>query len=157
MSEPKSPDTRNTRNPVTARQQLRALLDELLDGQDSPETSGLTGKPRALLEELRVNLGKSRVDEADAKRLLERQSGRNAEPESEQGSNRRRYSASKVWKNLCDALAEDVLKEGPPEITDAEVERIREELKSAMAGSHIARIEKRVAREQQRKKNKYLN
>jgi hypothetical protein len=61
------------------------------------------------------------------------------------------------WKNLCDALAEDTLNDNAPEISDAEVKRAREKAKDAVVESHVARIEKKLAKEAQRKKNKHIN
>lgn len=61
------------------------------------------------------------------------------------------------FKNLCDALAEDALKDNPPEMSDNEVKRVREKLKDAVTESHVSRMEKQLAKEAQRKKGKYIN
>jgi len=59
--------------------------------------------------------------------------------------------------NLCDALSEDALKDSPPEMSKEEVERIRQELKDAATGSHVANMERKLAKDKLRQKNKWRN
>jgi hypothetical protein len=76
---------------------------------------------------------------------------------SQDKKNGKLQSASRKWKNLCDALAEDALKDNAPKISDEEIKRVREKLTDAAAESHVAKMEKRLAKEQHRKTSKYIN
>jgi len=73
--------------------------------------------------------------------------------------NRKPLTDREKWNNLNKALAEDVLKdENPPEISDAEVKRVREKIEDAVEkSSHVARMEEKLAKEARRKKAKYIN
>jgi hypothetical protein len=70
---------------------------------------------------------------------------------------RKPLTGPEKWRDLCDALAEDALKDNPPELSDADVKRLREKLKDAVTENHVSSMEKKLAKEAQRKKGKYIN
>jgi hypothetical protein len=74
---------------------------------------------------------------------------------SKNPKNKKDLSPHQKWKNLCDTLADDVLKDDAPEVSDTEIKELREKLSGAAVDSHIAQMEKRLAKETQRRKNKY--
>jgi hypothetical protein len=71
MSNFDSPEDKKTGKHLTATQQLRNLLNGLLDEEGCPQKDGMAKEQRAGLEEMRRELNESRVGEMQAKFLLQ--------------------------------------------------------------------------------------
>lgn len=80
MSDSDAPDDK-TGKPLTTRQQLRNLLNALLDEEGCPEKERMTTKERERWKEMRKAVDESRIDEAAAKDFIARLRGNLAEPE----------------------------------------------------------------------------
>ena len=156
MVGPKFPIDKNPDKSPSAVQQLKTLLDGLLEDQSGPENNSLPKEQRAALEQLRRELAESKVAEARANRVLGHLATNQTELEATDTKKRKLPSSQQKWKNLCAAMAEDALKDNPPEISKAEVERVRENFKEAVADSYVARMEKSLAKKKH-PMNKYIN
>jgi hypothetical protein len=80
MSDSDTPEDKKTGKPLTARQQLRNLLNGFLDEDGCPENERMTTKERARWEEMRKAVDESRIDETQAKDFLEQLRGNLAKP-----------------------------------------------------------------------------
>jgi hypothetical protein len=72
MSEFDSPEHKKTRKPLTATQQLKNLLDGMLDEEGCPENYRMTKAERARWERMRKAADESRIDERQAREFIER-------------------------------------------------------------------------------------
>jgi hypothetical protein len=89
--------------PLTATQQLRNVLNGLLDEEGCPPEDRLTTEQRARFEEMRKTLAASRVDEGQAKDFLERLRRNLAEPapmtkEETEGVKKRLLEQAESWE-----------------------------------------------------------
>ncbi len=81
MSDSDSQEDKKADKPLSAVQQLRNLVNRLLDEEGCPREDRMTATERAKWEDMRKALEESRVDEAQATAFMERLRGKLAEPE----------------------------------------------------------------------------